>query len=156
MRDSSTGAYGTAAIAGWFVLMTAAIAALPSDQLAVLLAWGLALSRALAVAHARALPPARAEGLGAGFRMGNAALVSALVILVLVGTGLAALPVDGGALSSPPARIFDVAALAAIAAYLLVLFTARRLIGGRTGDTLGASISLVEVAALLGAALAIG
>ena len=156
MRDSSTGAYGTAAVAGWFVLMASAIAALPSDQLAVVLAWALALSRGLAVAHARALPPARPEGLGAGFAMSTAALVSALVVVVLVGTALAALPVDGGALSSPPARIFDLAALASLIVYVLVLFTARRLIGGRTGDTLGASIALVEAAALLGAALATG
>ncbi len=156
MRDSSTGAYGTAAVAGWFLLMAGAIAALPSEQLAVMLAWALALSRGLAVAHARALPPGRPDGLGAGFKMGTASLIGALVVVVLIGTALGALPVDGGALSSPPVRIFDLAALAALIVYVLVLFTARRLIGGRTGDTLGASIALVEAAALLGAALATG
>lgn len=156
MRDSATGAYGTAAIAAWFVLVVAALAALPPEQWAVILAWVLALARALAVAHARALPPARPEGLGAGFAMTTLALVAALVVVVLLGTGLAALPVDGGALSSPPARIFDFAALAALVVHVVVLLTARRLIGGRTGDTLGASIALAEVAALIGAALATG
>lgn len=156
MRDSATGAYGTAAIAGWFLLVAAALAALPPDQWAVILAWTLALARALAVAHARALPPARDGGLGAGFTMTTLALVAALVVVVLIGTGLAALPVDGGALSSPPARIFDLAALAALLMHVVVLVLARRLVGGRTGDTLGASIALAEVAALIGAALATG
>lgn len=156
MRDSSTGAYGTAAIAGWFVLMVTAIAALPTGLIAVVLAWALALARALAVAHARLLPPARPEGLGAGFRMGGAALLGAAVMLALTGMGFAALPGDSGALSGPSAQVLGGAAVAALAAFLVVQFTARRLIGGRTGDTLGASISLVEVAAVLGAALALG
>ncbi len=154
MRDSSTGAYGTAAVAGWFVLTVAAIAALPSVQLAVLLAWALALSRALAVVHARVLPPARPEGLGAGFAMGDAAVFGALLMVGLLGAGFTALPADGGALSGPAFHVLALSAVAGLLAFVLVAFAAHRLLGGRTGDTLGTSIALAETAALLGAALA--
>ena len=155
MRDSATGAYGTAAIAGWLLLVAAALAALPPDAWAAVLAWVLALARTLAVAHAWALPPARPEGLGAGFSMGTAALAAAVVVTALVGAGAAALPA-GGALSGPPAETIVVAAAGALVAFAIVLLLARKLIGGRTGDTLGASIALAEAAALIGAALATG
>lgn len=156
MRDASTGAYGTAAIAGWFVLTAAAIAALPTEQLVVVLAWSLALARALAVAHARLLPPARADGLGAGFALRSTALGATLGLLVVIGVALAAFPTANGVIAAPPAHVFAIAAGAGLVGFGVVLLGARRLLGGRTGDTLGASIALAETAALVGAALAIG
>ncbi|MBJ7470104.1 MAG: adenosylcobinamide-GDP ribazoletransferase [Solirubrobacteraceae bacterium] len=156
MRDSSTGAYGTAAIAGWFVLTAAAMAALPAEQLVGLLVWALALARGLAVAHARLLPPARADGLGAAFSMQTASLAAALSVLLVIGVALAALPQAGGLVAAPPARVLVASAAAGLAAFAVVWLAARRLIGGRTGDTLGACVALVEAAVLVGAALAAG
>lgn len=156
MRDSATGAYGTAAIAGWFVLVVAALAALPADVWAVLLAWSLGLARALAVAHAWTLPPARPSGLGAGFRMTTGALAAALLVATALGLGLAALPENFTALSGAAAGTLVFAAVGALIAFTVVLVLARRLLGGRTGDTLGASIALAEAAALFAAALAAG
>lgn len=156
MRDSATGAYGTAAIAGWFVLVVAALAALPADEWAVLLAWALATARTLAVAHAWALPSARPAGLGAGFTMSSGALVAAVVVVTLVGAGLIALPESFSALSGAPAETFVFAAVGALVAFTGVLQLARKMLGGRTGDTLGASIAVAEAAALFAAALATG
>ena len=178
MRDSATGAYGTAAIAGWFVLTVAAVAALPPDGFAVTLAWALALSRMLAVAHARVLPAARAEGLGAGFSMSTVATAAALLVVVLIAVGFVLLPEayafggpgpgPGPGSVGPPADqlvsaspfhaveplVLLAAALAALATAALVSLAAHRLLGGRTGDTLGATIVLAETAALFVAALA--
>lgn len=156
MRDSATGAYGTAAIAAWFVLVVAALAALPADVWAVVLAWSLGLARALAVAHAWALPSARPSGLGAGFRATTASLATALVVVIALGAGLVALPENFTALSGAPAGTLVFTAVGALIAFTVVLLLARRLLGGRTGDTLGASIALAEAAALLAAALAAG
>lgn len=156
MRDSATGAYGTVAVAGWFLLVAASLAVLPPEHFAVTLAWALALSRGLAIAHARALPPARESGLGAGFAMTTAALVAAVLAVVLIGTALALLPEQAGWLSSPGVRALDVAVLVALPVHVAVLLAARRLLGGRTGDTLGAGIAFTEAAALFGAALAVG
>lgn len=155
MRDSATGAYGTAAIAGWFLLVAAALAAVPTEQWAVLLAWALGLARTLAVAHAWALPSARPAGLGAGFTMSTGALGAAVAVAILIGVALAALPFDDGPFSGIPAGTVVFTAVGALIAFTVVLLTARKLIGGRTGDTLGASIALAEAAALFAAALAV-
>ena len=93
------------------------------------------LSRWAALLHAAATPPARRDGLGAGFEPTTAAL------LVASATALAAAELAGGALPG----------LAAIAATLVVSALtsawARRALGGRTGDTLGATVALAELAA---------
>lgn len=156
MRDSATGAYGTAAVAGWFVLVAASLAVLPPESLAVTLAWALAFSRGLAISHARALPPAREQGLGAGFAMSGLALGATAVVVALIGGAFAFLPEQAGWLSNPGVGVIGIAGFAALCVHGAVLFAARRLIGGRTGDTLGATIALTEAAALFGAALAVG
>lgn len=156
MRDSATGAYGTAAIGGWLLVVAAALAALPPAEWAVALAWALAVARTLAVAHARVLPPARPEGLGAGFAMRTGALVAAVVVLLVLAAVVTALPADAGALSAPSTTVLVAAAAGGLSAAGVVGTAAQRLVGGRTGDTLGATIALGEALALLGAALAIG
>ncbi|MEA2361406.1 MAG: adenosylcobinamide-GDP ribazoletransferase [Thermoleophilaceae bacterium] len=141
MRDSATGAFGVLALVGWALLLLAALAPLSdSEALAALVTAG-ALSRWAALLHAAATSPARPEGLGAGFRVGRVALLIASACAVLVagvaagiGPGLAALGVT-------------------LAIALLSAWAARRAIGGRTGDTIGATVAVVEVAvctALLG------
>jgi len=115
----------------WALLLAVTLAALPRhDVIRTLVAAG-ALGRWAAVLHAAALPPARSEGLGAAFSPAPAAVV--------VATGLAVATV---ALAVVP----DLVALAvAVAVTAGVSALARRGLGGRTGDTLGATVALTDV-----------
>jgi adenosylcobinamide-GDP ribazoletransferase len=131
MRDSTVGAYGVLALALWGLLFVAAAAALPyHDALRTLLTAG-ALGRWAAVLHAAALPPARRDGLGVAFSPGPTSVV--------IATGLAVATV----------ALSPLAGLAALAAAVVVTAAAstlaRRGLGGRTGDTLGATVALTEV-----------
>lgn len=154
MRDSSTGAYGAVAITAWFALTVAAVSVLPPDRMVGALVWVGVVSRTAAVMHAVALPPARALGLGAGFAVSRAGAALAGALMALVGTVLA---LGGG--SDP----FVLPGLTAVAVSVVVAaFVAGRtaraaftLVGGRTGDTLGATVSLTEVAALVTLAIAL-
>jgi adenosylcobinamide-GDP ribazoletransferase len=153
MRDSSTGAYGTAAIAGWFVLIAAAMASIPSGQLAVLLALALAWSRIAATGHAFHVDPARADGLGRGFQVTQ----GGVGIATLIGIALAALAVlvpDFGFIHAAPIGSVIAVVVASLLTFAAVNAASRRLIGGRTGDTLGATITLVEAVALVAAVVA--
>ncbi|MCW2995111.1 MAG: adenosylcobinamide-GDP ribazoletransferase, partial [Conexibacter sp.] len=92
------------------------------------------LSRTAMVVVAAALPNARSDGgLGRGLAVGTPA---ALVATVLAVAGVVAL---GATIALPVAL-----AVVAFAAALQL-----RVFGGRTGDTLGATGKLVEVAALV-------
>lgn len=176
MRDSATGAYGAVAIAAWFALTVAAVGALPGPHVVLALAWAGVLSRTAAVLHSAALPPARPGGLGAGFSVSLRSAIVAVIVAAGVGVVLAAgeaigldspvsaasLGIDSSAAgdrSGPLALPGLVATLASTAAVAIVgirlAIAARRLVGGRTGDTLGATISLTEVAALLALAIAL-
>lgn len=135
MRDSAIGAFGVLALIGWALLLATTLARFSAtDALLALVAAG-ALSRWAALLHAAATPPARPDGLGAGFAPTTAAL------LIASATALAVAEPAGGALPG----------LAAIAATLVVSALtsawARRALGGRTGDTLGATVALAELAA---------
>jgi adenosylcobinamide-GDP ribazoletransferase len=158
MRDSATGAFGVLALIGWALLMLAALAPLSQvEALAALIAVG-ALSRWAALVHAAATPPARPDGLGAGFRVGAGALGFASATALVVAAGAAALgagSAGGGsgfadALGSADALAAAAVALAAaLAVALLSAWAARRAIGGRTGDTIGATVAVAEVAVAL-------
>jgi adenosylcobinamide-GDP ribazoletransferase len=141
MRDSATGAFGVLALIGWALLMLAALAPLSQHEaLAALIVAG-ALSRWAALLHSSAAPPARPDGLGAGFSVGRGALLFASACALLV-AGIAAGVVPG-----------LVALGVALALGLGSAWAARRAIGGRTGDTIGATVAVVEAAvctALLG------
>lgn len=137
MRDSQIGTFGMLALLGWGLLLLTTLAPLDdADALFALIAAG-ALGRAAALVHAVATPPARREGLGAGF----AVRLTPLALGVATAAAAALLAVG-------PARgLLAIAAAALVAAASVVW--ARRAVGGRTGDTLGATIALAELAVIV-------
>lgn len=137
MRDSAIGAFGMLALLGWGLLLTSALAELTrTEALKALVTAGIA-GRWAALVHATAAPPARRDGLGASFDVAPVALLVASAA-ALAGALLLIGPLQG---------------LAALGAALLVAgavtLWARRTLGGRTGDTLGATVALAEVAVCL-------
>jgi adenosylcobinamide-GDP ribazoletransferase len=136
MRDSATGAFGVLALLAWALLLVSALASLSDhDALLALVAAGLT-SRWAALFHAAAEEPARKDGLGAAFHVPPAALGAATSTAVV------------GALACGLVPGFAALA-AALAAFAAVTLYARRLLGGRTGDTIGATVALAEVAVVL-------
>jgi adenosylcobinamide-GDP ribazoletransferase len=133
MRDPAIGAYGVLALLGWWLLLVTTLAELSSTHAAAALATAAAVGRWSALLHAVSARPARADGLGAGFelgrwRLGFATVLAGTLALILCGTspGLAGLTAG------------------AATAALMTMF-ARRTLGGRTGDTLGATTALAEL-----------
>ena len=134
MRDSATGVYGTLAVVAWALLMLTAVASLDADRaLRALIAAG-ALARLAALLHAAGTRPARADGLGAAFGAPRPALIAGTATAVAV-----ALAVCG----AYPGAVAVGATLLVSAASVVF---ARRTLGGRTGDTLGATVALAEAA----------
>jgi len=137
MRDSQIGTFGMLALLGWGLLLLTTLAPLaPADALLALIAAG-ALGRAAALVHAVATPPARRDGLGAGFAVRRAPLAAGTL------TAAAAALVAVG----PLRGLLAIAAAALVA--LASVGWARRALGGRTGDTLGATIALTELAVVV-------
>jgi adenosylcobinamide-GDP ribazoletransferase len=137
MRDPATGVFGTLALVGWALLLTASLAQLDDGDALRALVVAATAGRTAALLHAVATPPARLDGLGAAFdpSMGSVAVASVLTlaIAILVGGAVAGLAGVG----------------AAMAVALAASGWARAAIGGRTGDTLGATVALAEVAVCL-------
>ncbi|WP_411836654.1 adenosylcobinamide-GDP ribazoletransferase [Paracoccus sp. ME4] len=138
MREPTIGSYGAAALTAAMLVRVAAVTALGP----VALIGAVAAGRVAPVVLMRALPPARRDGLGQGAGRPSrravlaAGLTGALVLLLTApGPGAAALAM----------------ALAAISV-VAVSRRACRLLGGQTGDVLGASAVLAECAALVGMA----
>jgi adenosylcobinamide-GDP ribazoletransferase len=131
MRDSSIGTFGALALIAWFALLTAALAGLARDDALFALTAAAATARWAALAHARIARPARQDGLGAAFHTSTPALAFATAIAAAVALGLFGL--EGLA-----------ALLAAALTAGLVTVWANALLGGRTGDTLGATVALAE------------
>lgn len=136
MRDHAVGAFGATAIALSVVLQVALVAEL-ARRGETASAWtaAAAASRWAPVAAAWALPYARGEGEGlAPARSGRATAVGLLlttaVCLTVAGSG----------------GVLIVGAAVLVAAVSVVC--SRRLIGGVTGDTLGATAQVAELAAL--------
>jgi adenosylcobinamide-GDP ribazoletransferase len=145
MRDSRIGTYGVLAL----ILVTggrlAAIEALqePLAALAAIIAAAV-LSRAAMVALMAALPPARPSGLGAGAGRPDAVnAVAAAVVAVAV--AMVALGPLGGIIAG--------AGVVVVASAFGAL--AMRQIGGSTGDVLGATQQLTEVASLIAASVVV-
>ena len=134
MRDSTTGVFGALALIAWALLLLTTLASLDGDRALRALVVACALGRWAALVHAAATPAARADGLGAALYVGRLALGAATAV-----SAIAALAIAG--LAPGVAAIGTGAAVAALS----VAF-ARRTLGGRTGDTLGATVAVAEVA----------
>ena len=150
MKDSRAGSYGVVALVLSFGLRAAAIAALavaltPTAFGMALLAVAVA-SRTAMVWHWSLLPPARRDGVAASVGepqpgATRVALVSGLVLCMLL-----LLP-NGAAF---PLALALAAAIAVVLAFNRIVLGK---IGGHTGDTIGATQQLAEMAVLFALAL---
>lgn len=152
LRDSATGAYGTLAIASALLLQTTTVAALSlagATGMVAALVLAAVLGRTAGIVHARLLPSARPLGLGASFRVHrNALAIASLTALLIVGAISALWVADQhelAGLAEPAAAVGG-----AMLALALTTRLAHTRVGGRTGDTIGATIVLAEVFALVG------
>jgi adenosylcobinamide-GDP ribazoletransferase len=137
MRDSAIGTFGTLALIAWSLLLFSALQTLTqAEGIYALVAAG-AIGRWAAVVHGRGAQPARRDGLGAAFAPRPPALAIATTVAVAAAAASADLTAATAALGA-----------GALAAAASVAF-ARRTLGGRTGDTLGAAVCLAEVAVCL-------
>jgi adenosylcobinamide-GDP ribazoletransferase len=137
MRDHAVGSFGAIAIALAVVTQIALVSELATSG-GALAAWAsaAAVARWSSLPLAALLPYARAEGQGLALsRSGPAAAVLGLVVAAAV--AVVALGADG---------LWALVAAAATAAVLGAFF--RLWLGGVTGDCLGATTALAEVAAL--------
>jgi adenosylcobinamide-GDP ribazoletransferase len=137
MRDSSTGAFGALALMLWVLLVVTSLAGLDRTEALGTLVVAAALGRWAALVHAVSTRPARAGGLGSAFTVGRGAAVVATLVVALVAVLVAGLGPG----------LLTVAAAAAVA--LALSAWARHSLGGRTGDTLGAAVTLTELAVCL-------
>jgi adenosylcobinamide-GDP ribazoletransferase len=137
MRDPAIGVFGVLALLGWGLLLVSTLASLTSSRALAALITAETLARWAALLHATGAPPARTDGLGAAFHVGRVAL------LVASATAIAAAWLVCGVL--PGLAALGAAALVAAASAVF----ARRTLQGRTGDTLGATVALSEVAICL-------
>ncbi len=137
MREPQVGVFGVLAVVLWLLLLVSTVGSLGRDDALRALIVAGALGRWSALLHAVTAPPARSDGLGADFNVERTQLV-----LASVATTAAAFALEA------PARAVTALAAAALLA-LAVSAWSRRAIGGRTGDTLGVSVALVEVVVCL-------
>jgi adenosylcobinamide-GDP ribazoletransferase len=135
LRDSRVGTYGALALVLAVVFALAILAPLDDAHFARAALAGHVLGRWSTLPQALALPPARSEGAGA--------LLRPTAPAVLAGSGIAAATalIAGGLV---PGAIASATACAVTA---LGAGSAFRVLGGATGDTLGAVAKLVELAA---------
>lgn len=133
MRDSATGTFGALALVLYVVLAVSALADFDRETALRTLVVAAATGRWAALIHAITTPPARPYGLGARFTVSPAACAvasatTAAVAFAFAGVGRGVVAIG----------------LAAVAALLLTAWS-RASIGGRTGDTLGATVALTQV-----------
>jgi adenosylcobinamide-GDP ribazoletransferase len=133
MRDPGIGAYGAIALIAFVLLALTALSQLEPAKAAAALVTGHVLGRWSTLPQLARLAAARADGLGAGYSAGP--------IAVLIGSGGAGVIALATCGIAPAAAALAGAALAAVA----VAAAAQRTIGGRTGDTLGASVLVTEI-----------
>lgn len=136
MKDSRVGVFGVTALVLAIGLKASLLTALPADRYVLIAGVAGAVSRASAVTMMKVFPPAASIGLAATL---SPALSSPMVALTaLIGVGAAA------SLGWPNAA----GALLGWASGLLVALWSWRLIGGVTGDTLGAVVVISELGVL--------
>lgn len=136
MRDPANGTFGTLALVLWALLLTTSLAQLDTGQAVAALVTAAAAGRWAALLHARWTPPARTDGLGSAFVPAPFAVAwatgAAVVVAVVADTTTAG-----------PAVVSGLVVAGATGA------GARRALGGRTGDTLGATVVLTELVVVL-------
>jgi adenosylcobinamide-GDP ribazoletransferase len=137
MRDPRAGAFGVLAIALWLLLMASALTGLERVDALRALVVACALGRWSALLHAALTRPARTDGLGAAFRVDRSALALATASAVALALAV-----------QRPVFAATVVLAAAVTATAVSAW-ARASLGGRTGDTLGASVAVVEVVVCL-------
>jgi adenosylcobinamide-GDP ribazoletransferase len=144
MRDSRIGTYGTVALLGALALRVSLLAALPLGPFAAAVLCGVFLGRTSTLLLVRLLPAA-AAGSGASvvgpLRAGGSAVALGTVVVVLVAAAGVWSPLVLGA------------GLVVVAACRRLF---RRRLGGITGDSLGATNQLVEIAAIAVVAALVG
>ncbi|MFY9487132.1 MAG: adenosylcobinamide-GDP ribazoletransferase [Solirubrobacterales bacterium] len=134
MRDSAIGVFGCLALIGWALLFITILGQLNArDGFALLVAAG-ALARWAASVHATTTPPARTDGLGTLFDVTALQSMIGGVIAIVIAVAALGLPIG---LGCSLAGGF-VAGLSSVAARLAI--------GGRTGDTIGATVAITEIA----------
>ncbi len=138
MRDSRIGAFGACALIVSIVLRWSALAAIADPrQVAIALFVAHAAARAPLPLFMRLLQPARPDGLSSG--AGQPPLQSVAIAIVL---GTICLLFGFGL------RGTMIALLTLAIAVLLILWLAKKQIGGQTGDVLGALEQVCEAAVL--------
>jgi adenosylcobinamide-GDP ribazoletransferase len=133
LRDPRVGTSGALAVTFAVLLAYALLAPLSGGEFARAAIAGHVLARWSPLPQSRLLPPARADGAGALLRAGTVATVAAGAF-----TAAAVVAVAGAG----PGAVAIVLAVALTASGGLL---ARHVLGGTTGDTLGAVAKLVEV-----------
>ncbi len=150
MKDSAIGTYGGIAIVMSLLLRVSGIAMIAGDSTplaaALAIAGVAAVSRSAMVWHWHVLPAARLDGVAHSAGQPDEGAVRFAMISGAVVTVLLTVPAAGlvGALLA--------LLLTAAACFAFTRFTDAR-ISGHTGDTIGATQQVCEVAALLGLAL---
>jgi adenosylcobinamide-GDP ribazoletransferase len=150
MKDSRIGTYGTLALGLSVALRVAALAQLPMWAALAALVAGHAAARATPSFVTRKMSYA---GNLATMKIGyaDAAMRKDERVLMLISAALAALPL---LLVSPVAALIGLGCGATLATALAAW--AKRLIGGYTGDVLGATTQVFEIGFLLGVAAVLG
>jgi adenosylcobinamide-GDP ribazoletransferase len=139
MRDHSLGTYGASALGLGLLVKAAAIGVLAENDAVLPVAAAFAVSRAAPLPLAAALPYAR-PGTGTGLLLAERMNRSGAVAGVALAATLAVAATGASALAS--------LACLAVAAGTVGAVSRRRL-GGVTGDTMGASIELTAMLALV-------
>lgn len=143
MRDHTNGTYGGTALVLDLLIRVSVLTALAGTQEALLFSVAAgALSRTVGPLLAIALPYAQ-ERPGAGEALNSHPSQPRAAVALVVG-GLIAF-----ACVAPESGPYVAALLAATAVAALVAWTARRRLGGVTGDVMGAASELVELAVLV-------
>jgi adenosylcobinamide-GDP ribazoletransferase len=134
MRDPTVGTFGVLALALWTLLIVAALSGLGRADILRAFVVVAATGRWAALLHAASAPPARRDGLASGFHVDGAALFGASVLAIAAALLVGGLGPGLGALAT------------GVVVAGLVTAWSRGALGGRTGDTLGATVALTEAA----------
>ena len=150
MRDSCLGTFGVLALVFGIAIRAAAVAAVGADGVvaaATALVLAETMGRAAMPLAMRLAPPARSDGLGAALPAADDGDVFAAAVIA------GAMAIVLALILRPPGPALG-AALAMGGAVGVVMVSARRHIGGQTGDVLGAAGHIAGTAVLVSLAIA--